>query len=51
MLVPSHVTSAMMVSFGANRKAVIAWGFTSVIIWGVIFAVLASLGVNLLSLR
>ncbi|MFF2271734.1 hypothetical protein ACFVTX_05655 [Agromyces sp. NPDC058136] len=44
-ILPSQFTSAAMVSFGANRNAVIAWQIVSIVIWGVVFGVAASLGV------
>lgn len=46
-ILPSQITSAAMVSFGANRNLVIFWQVISIILWGVVFAVLASLGVSL----
>lgn len=45
-LLPSQITSAAMVSFGASRNAVILWQIISIIIWGVAFGVLATLGVS-----
>ena len=47
-LLPSQITAAAMVSFGASRNAVIFWQVISIILWGVTFGVLASLGVTLL---
>jgi membrane protein DedA with SNARE-associated domain len=47
-LLPSQITSAAMVSFGASRNAVILWQTISIIIWGVLFGVLAMVGVNVL---
>ncbi|MDF0512395.1 hypothetical protein PX701_02050 [Agromyces sp. H3Y2-19a] len=46
-VLPSQFTSAAMVSFGANRNAVIAWQIVSIVIWGVAAGVAASLGVAL----
>ncbi|MFF2494186.1 hypothetical protein [Agromyces sp. NPDC058064] len=46
-VLPSQFTSAAMVSFGANRNAVIAWQIVSIVIWGVVAGVAASLGVAL----
>ena len=46
-ILPSQITSAAMVSFGANRNAVIIWQIISIILWGVVFGVLATLGVSL----
>ncbi|MEV8252934.1 hypothetical protein AB0O95_03095 [Rhodoglobus sp. NPDC076762] len=47
-LLPSQITSAAMVSFGASRNAVIVWQIISIIIWGVLFGVLATFGVTAL---
>ena len=46
-LLPSQITSMAMVSFGANRNVVAFWQIISIILWGVLFGVLATLGVNL----
>ena len=46
-ILPSQITSAAMVSFGANRNAVIFWQIVSIVLWGVVFGVLATLGVSL----
>lgn len=46
-ILPSQFTSAAMVSFGANRNTVILWQIISIVLWGVVFGVLASLGVSL----
>ncbi|GAB2510787.1 hypothetical protein [Paramicrobacterium agarici] len=47
-LLPSQITSAAMVSFGASKNAVIFWQIISIILWGLAFGVLASLGVSFL---
>lgn len=47
-ILPSQITSAAMVSFGASRNAVIVWQIISIVIWGVVFGVLATLGVTTL---
>ncbi|MFP7761205.1 hypothetical protein [Marisediminicola sp. LYQ134] len=47
-ILPSQITSAAMVSFGASKNAVILWQTISIIIWGVAFGVLAALGTTLL---
>ncbi|QPZ39375.1 hypothetical protein [Paramicrobacterium chengjingii] len=47
-LLPSQITSAAMVSFGASKNAVIFWQIISIILWGVAFGVLATLGVSFL---
>ncbi|SMX98561.1 MULTISPECIES: hypothetical protein [unclassified Brevibacterium] len=46
-LLPSQITSSAMVGFGANRNAVAFWQIISIVLWGVLFGVLATLGVNL----
>jgi len=46
-MLPSQITSAAMVSFGANRNVVIFWQIISIVLWGVVFGVLATLGVSL----
>lgn len=48
IFLPSQITSAAMVSFGAPKNQVILWQVISIIIWGVIFGVLASLGISVL---
>ncbi|MDN6606004.1 MAG: hypothetical protein L0L30_18440, partial [Brevibacterium sp.] len=45
-LLPSQITSSAMVGFGANRNAVAFWQIISIILWGVVFGVLATLGSN-----
>lgn len=47
-VLPSQFTSLAMISFGVNKKAVLAWQFVSIAIWGIAFGVLASLGVNMM---
>jgi hypothetical protein len=47
-ILPSQITSAAMVSFGASKNAVILWQIVSIILWGVAFGILASLGVSLI---
>lgn len=49
-ILPSQITSAIMISFGASRRAVIGWQIVSIILWGVAFGVLAALGTNLTEL-
>lgn len=44
LFLPSQVTSAAMVSFGASKNAVILWQIVSIILWGVLFGVLTTLG-------
>lgn len=43
-VLPSQITAAAMVSFGASRNAVIGWQIVSIILWGVLFGVLAVIG-------
>lgn len=46
-ILPSQITSAAMVSFGASKNAVIFWQIISIILWGTAFGVLTALGVSL----
>lgn len=46
-VLPSQITSGMMVSFGASRNAVIFWQIISIIIWAIIFALIAMGGMAL----
>ncbi|GAA1862403.1 hypothetical protein [Brevibacterium marinum] len=46
-LLPSQITSMAMVGFGADRNAVTFWQIISIILWGVLAGVLATLGVEL----
>ena len=48
LLLPSQITSAAMVSFGAPKNTVILWQVISIIIWGVAFGTLTSAGVTML---
>lgn len=41
---PSQITSAMMAGLGANRTKIIVWQCVSIILWGTLFAILASVG-------
>ena len=47
VILPSQITSAAMVSFGASKNTVIFWQIISIILWGIAFGVLATLGVSL----
>lgn len=47
-ILPSQITSAAMVSFGAAKNVVILWQIISIIAWGVLFGVLATLGTALI---
>lgn len=46
-ILPSQITATAMVSFGASRNAVILWQIISIVLWGVAFGALATMGVNL----
>lgn len=46
-VLPSQITSGMMVSFGASRNAVIFWQVISIIIWALIFAAIGMGGIAL----
>ncbi|UFU07009.1 hypothetical protein [Ruania halotolerans] len=48
-VLPSQITSVAMVSFGASKDAVIRWQIVSIILWGVAFGTLATLGADLLT--
>lgn len=48
IILPSQITSAAMVSFGASKNAVILWQIISITLWGAVFGVLATLGVTFL---
>lgn len=43
-ILPSQITSAAMVGFGANLRTVVFWQSISIVLWGVAFAMLAHLG-------
>lgn len=47
-MLPSQITSAALVSLGAPRRAVICWQIISIVLWGTIFATLATLGADVL---
>lgn len=47
-ILPSQITATAMVSFGADRNAVILWQILSNVLWGIAFGALAAAGVNLL---
>lgn len=48
LLLPSQITSAAMVSFGASKNTVILWQVISIILWGTVFGTLAALGVTVI---
>lgn len=47
-ILPSQITSAALVSFGAPRNRVLLWQTISIVLWGVAFGVLAVVGVDVL---
>jgi hypothetical protein len=47
LVLPSQITSATIVSFGAPRNTVILWQCISIVMWGVVCGGLAALGLNL----
>ncbi|WP_420112427.1 hypothetical protein [Pseudactinotalea sp.] len=48
LLLPSHVTSAAMVGFGAPKRTVLIWGIVAVGAWAILFGTIAYLGVSAL---
>ena len=50
-ILPSQITSAAMVSFGAPKKTVIVWQIISIALWGIAFGILATLGADLIGSR
>lgn len=46
-ILPSQITSAAMVGFGANRNKVILWQMIAIALWGVVFGTLAAFGIQL----
>lgn len=47
-ILPSQITSAAMVSFGASRNAVLLWQTISITLWGIAFGLLATFGIDVL---
>lgn len=47
-ILPTHFTSAAMVSLGANPRKVLLWQTIAIILWGTAFALLATGGLALL---
>ncbi|WP_221891902.1 hypothetical protein [Corynebacterium anserum] len=41
-VLPSQITSAAMVGFGASKRSVIIWQIVSIILWGVVFTLAAT---------
>lgn len=48
-ILPSQITSAALVSFGAPPRTVILWQAVSITLWGVAFGLLAAFGVDVLT--
>ncbi|MBP2436967.1 hypothetical protein [Microbacterium amylolyticum] len=48
LVLPSQITSAIIVGFGAPKNKVIFWQVISIVLWGVAFGLLALGGVQLL---
>ncbi|WP_462418977.1 hypothetical protein [Kytococcus sp. Marseille-QA3725] len=48
-MLPSQITSALMVGLGADRRAVIVWQCVSITLWGTAFGLLAAAGVQLIA--
>ncbi|MBE1875558.1 hypothetical protein [Myceligenerans pegani] len=46
-ILPSQISSAAMVGFGANRNTVIVWQIIAISLWGVVFGILAAFGIQL----
>lgn len=46
-ILPSQITSAALISFGAPRPRVLLWQGISIVLWGCLFAALTMAGVNL----
>lgn len=44
-ILPSQITSSIMVGIGASKRRVIVWQVVSVILWGVVFGTLGWLAV------
>ena len=47
-ILPSQITSAALVSFGAGKQKVIFWQLISIVLWGALFGILAGLGIPVL---
>lgn len=45
-VLPSQITSAIIVGFGASKNRVIFWQVISIVLWGVAFALLALGGIE-----
>jgi hypothetical protein len=49
LLLPSHVTAAAMVGFGAPKARVFVWGVVAVGLWAVVLGALAYVGVHVVA--
>ena len=47
-ILPSQITSAALVSFGAAKEKVIFWQVISIILWGTAFGTLAYFGMDIM---
>ncbi|QXQ09488.1 hypothetical protein [Paeniglutamicibacter sp. Y32M11] len=50
-ILPSQITSAALVSFGASKEKVIFWQVISIILWGTAFGLLVYLGIDVIGAR
>lgn len=48
IILPTHFTSATMVSLGANARTVLIWQTIAIMLWGTTFALIATGGLALL---
>lgn len=46
-ILPSQFTATALVSFGAPRERVVLWQTISIVLWGIVFGVLATFGIGL----
>ena len=47
-ILPSQITSMLMVTAGASKQKVILWQSISIVLWGIAFGALASAGLRLI---
>lgn len=47
-ILPSQFTAVALVSFGAPRDRVVFWQTISIVFWGIVFGVLATLGIGMI---
>lgn len=45
-ILPSQLTSMAMVAFGATKRTVILWQTISIVLWGLTFGIVATLGLQ-----